>query len=196
MFVQGQIGIDLAAARDTLAGGVVTIGDQYLTAIPGALVTQLTPELGQAQRPWLNLGDSDVPCSCLAVRRPSSRYDRLVADAPELALRHNTRSRLLQLVAPSSLKASEKESFYVFSLPDMDAAITLAAMLERDTRWPLQTGWGRYLLEAGFVESFSKPLMRAGVGASGSLIAAGRLVFYGRTGLFHLGMDSDTHLLN
>jgi len=49
----------------------------------------------------------------------------------------------------------------------MDAATALAAMLERDTRWPVQTGWGKYLLDAGLAEGFIKPLTRAGAAPEG-----------------------------
>jgi hypothetical protein len=119
-------------------------------------------DLVQAQHPWLNLGDSDVVGSGLAVRGLGSRYERIAADAPELALGHNARPRLLRLIAPCALKASEKEPFYFFAWPGMDAATALAAMLERDTRWSVQIGWGKYLLDAGLVEGFIKPLTYAG----------------------------------
>jgi hypothetical protein len=41
-------------------------------------------------------------------------------------------------VTPSALHASDRESFFVFAWPEVDAATALAAMLERDTRWPVQ----------------------------------------------------------
>ena len=119
------------------------------------------------QRPWLQLGDLDVARSGLAVRGLGSRYERLTADAPELSLGHNARPRLLRLIAPSALKASEKEPFYVFAWRDMDAATALAATLERDTRWPVQTGWGKYLLQAGLEDGFIKPLETGGLAPQG-----------------------------
>jgi hypothetical protein len=124
-------------------------------------------DLVQAQHPWLTLGDNDVVGSGLAVRGLGSRYERLAADAPELALGHNARPRFLRLIAPCSLKASEKEPFFTFPWPGMDAATALAAMLERDTRWPVQIGWGKYLLDAGLAEGFIKPLTNAGAAPLG-----------------------------
>jgi hypothetical protein len=124
-------------------------------------------DLVQAHRPWLQLGDSDVAGSGLAVRGLGSRYERLTADASELALGHNAKPRLLRLVAPSALKASEKEPFYILAWPYMDAATALAAVLERDTRWPVQTGWGKYLLQAGLEDGFIKPLEIGGLAPQG-----------------------------
>ena len=114
------------------------------------------------QRPWLQLGDFDVAGSGLAVRGLGSRYERLTADAPDIALGHNARPRLLRLVAPSALHASDRETFYVFTWPEVDAATALAAMLERDTRWPVQVEWGRYLLQSGLEDGCIKPLTIGG----------------------------------
>ena len=114
------------------------------------------------QRPWLQIGDFDVAGSGLAVRGLGSRYERLTADAPDIALSHNARPRLLRLVAPSALHASDRETFYVFAWPEVDAATALAAMLERDTRWPVQVEWGRYLLQSGLEDECIKPLTTGG----------------------------------
>ncbi len=127
-------------------------------------------DMVNAQKRWLQIGDMEEGRG-LAVRGLGSRYERLTADAPELALGSNAKSRLLRLVAPSALRASDRETFYVFAWPpalskgevEMDAASALAAMLERDTRWPVQTGWGAYLLKAGLEDDFIKPLETGGV---------------------------------
>lgn len=114
------------------------------------------------QRPWLQIGDFDVAGSRLAVRGLGSRYERLTADAADIALSHNARPRLLRLVAPSALHASDRETFYVFAWPEVDAATALAAMLERDTRWPVQVEWGRYLLQSGLEDGCIQPLITGG----------------------------------
>jgi hypothetical protein len=88
------------------------------------------------QRPWLQLGDFDVARSRLAVRDLGSRYERLTADAPDIALGHNAKPRLLRLMAPTALHASDREIFYVFAWPpalskgevEVGAATALAAM--------------------------------------------------------------------
>src|SRR5512146_2982386 len=90
-------------------------------------------DLVQAQRPWLRLGDHNDAGSGRAVRGLGSRYERFTAEAPELSLKNNARPRLLRLVAPSALKATEKEPFYIFAWRGIDPAQALAAMLERDT---------------------------------------------------------------
>jgi hypothetical protein len=113
------------------------------------------------QRPWLQIGDHTENRG-FAVRGLGSRYERLTADAPDLALGHNAKSRLLRLVAPSALKASDRETFYVLTWPEVEAATALAAMLERDTRWPVQIGWGKYLLQLGLDQGFIKPLKTGG----------------------------------
>ena len=113
------------------------------------------------QRPWLQIGDMEAGKG-LAVRGLGSRYERLTADAADITLGHNARPRLLRLVAPSALHASDRETFYVFAWPEVDAATALAAMLERDTRWPMQVKWGRYLLQSGLEDGGIKPLTTGG----------------------------------
>jgi len=124
-------------------------------------------DLVQAQRPWLQIGDFDVAGGGRAVRGLGSRYERFTADAPELSLKNNARPRLLRLVAPSALKAREKEPFYIFAWQGMEAAQTLAAVLERDTGWPLRFEWGAYLLQAGLEDGFIKPLQVGGLAPQG-----------------------------
>ncbi len=123
-------------------------------------------DMVNAQKRWLQIGDMEVGQG-LAARGLGSRYERLTADTPELALGSNAKSRLLRLLAPSALRASDKETFYVFAWPEMDAAAALAAMLERDTRWPVQIGWGAYLLQAGLADGFIKPLETGGAAPEG-----------------------------
>jgi hypothetical protein len=118
------------------------------------------------QHPWLQLGDHTENRG-LAVRGLGSRYERLTADAPDLALGHNAKARLLRLIAPSAIKANDRETFYVLDWPNVDASTALAAMLERDTRWPVQMGWGRYLLQVGLDEGFIKPLTKGGCAPQG-----------------------------
>jgi hypothetical protein len=113
------------------------------------------------QRPWLQLGDHTEKRG-LAVRGLGSRYERLTADAPDLALGHNAKARLLRLIAPNAIKANDRETFYILDWPNVDADAALAAMLERDTRWPVQMGWGKYLLHVGLEEGFIKPLTKGG----------------------------------
>jgi hypothetical protein len=124
-------------------------------------------DLVQSQHPWLQLSDQDVAGSGRSVHGLGSRYARFTADAPDLALKNNARPRLLRLVAPAALKASEKELFYIFAWPSMDTACTLAAMLERDTGWPLRIEWGAYLLQTGLEAGFIKPLEIGGAAPQG-----------------------------
>jgi hypothetical protein len=117
-------------------------------------------------RPWLQLGDHTEGRG-LAVRGLGSRYERLTADAPDLALGHNAKARMLRLVAPNAVKASDRGTFYVLEWPGVEPATALAAMLERDSRWPVQIGWGRYLLQVGLDEGFIQPLTRGGCAPQG-----------------------------
>ncbi len=96
----------------------------------------------------------------LYVRGLSRRYHKLTTDAPRIAAR--ARPKFLRLVAPEALAIQKRgDDFIALEWPGRTIGQTLAAMLEKGTPYPIQMGWGDYLLrEASTREVKNTPCAR------------------------------------
>lgn len=121
---------------------------------------------------WLKDTASGRDCS---VRGMGSAYTRLLVDVPQISLPNaaNARAHFLRCVFPKALraisprKAMDREKFYVFKWPGVSAGRALAAMLERDTPYPLMLDWGEALLEYGTSRGCIRRLEYAGTSPLG-----------------------------
>jgi len=87
------------------------------------------------------------------------RYERLDSDCPNLAGRGKSRPKFVRLVAPEASKIEKAENgFIVLDRWGIPLGAVLAAMLEHGTQFPMQLGWGDYLLAAAEREGFALPL--------------------------------------
>lgn len=121
---------------------------------------------------WLNDPVNDRQC---AVRGMGSAYTRLLVDVPEISLPNagNARARFLRCIHPRAIRAafSRKgdghDRFYALEWPDMSAGRALAAMLERDTPFPMMLEWGDSLLDYGTTHGNIKSLLVGGTSPHG-----------------------------
>ncbi len=103
-----------------------------------------------------------------------SAYTRIPLDVPEIYLPDASRAkaRFLRLLYPAATRISRKGNneeitFYIFEWPDMSAGRAMAAMLERDTPYPVLLEWGDALLERGRELGFIRPLITGGSSPAG-----------------------------
>ena len=90
-------------------------------------------------------------------------YINLTADAPELAVGHRAKAQLLRMIAPEAVRLEDiRQEFYALSWPDIDPATALAATLERSSPFPVQIGWGAYLLSRALEEYGAEELVCGG----------------------------------
>lgn len=98
------------------------------------------------------------------------RYHRLTMDAPRMAGR--ARPVFLRLVAPEALAIQRRnENFVALEWPGRTIGVTLAAMLEKGTSYPMQIGWGDYLLRAAIEREYATRLVTGGPTLQGYLIS-------------------------
>ncbi len=96
----------------------------------------------------------------------NSRYHRLTADAPALADR--SRPKLLRLLAPQACRIRNPAAWFAaLAWPGLAPGSALAAMLERGTHYPVQIGWGPYLLAAAEARGHATPLDTGGAAPNG-----------------------------
>ena len=118
---------------------------------------------------YLTLADEENGRGSLPVCGLGSRYRRFTMDAPRLAGR--ARFRLLRLVAPMAVSIQEENKpFVALEWPGISASTALAAMLERNSPYPIQIGWGDYLLGEALARKLATPLITGGIAPSGYLI--------------------------
>jgi hypothetical protein len=103
-----------------------------------------------------------------------SAYTRIPVDVPEIYLPDASRAkaRFLRLLFPAATRILRKgkdgeSNFYAFEWPDMTAGRALAAMLERDTPYPMLLDWGDAILNRGKELGFIRPLVSAGTSPAG-----------------------------
>ena len=103
-----------------------------------------------------------------------SAYTRIPVDVPEIYLPDASRAkaRFLRLLFPAAIRIprkgkDEETTFYAFAWPDMTAGHALAAMLERDTPYPMLLEWGDALLQWGKELGSIRPLVSAGTSPAG-----------------------------
>ena len=119
---------------------------------------------------WLALSD-ETNDHRVQVRGLGSRYHRLTADAPLLAVSGRKTPKLLRLIAPSAVHVNGG-SFYVLEWPGLSVGATLAAMLEAGTATPIRMVWGDYLLHAAIRDEYAVPLVCGGQAPQGYRINA------------------------
>jgi hypothetical protein len=97
------------------------------------------------------------------------RYRRLASDAPRLAGR--ARPKHLRLIAPEVSRVEDyTQPFIALDWPGLPVSVALAAMLEQGTPYPMQIGWGDYLLTEAVARGFARPLITGGNAPQGYLI--------------------------
>ena len=111
----------------------------------------------------------------LYVRGLNRRYHKLTIDAPRLAAR--ARPKFLRLVAPEAIAIQKRgDDFIALAWPGRTLGQTLAAMLEKGSPYPVQIGWGDYLLHAATRHEIkavpcARPLITGGPAPQGYCIA-------------------------
>lgn len=99
------------------------------------------------------------------------RYHRLPIDAPRLAAR--ARPKFLRLVAPEACAIQRrKDPFISLEWPGRTSGQSLAAMLEQGTPYPIQIGWGDYLLQAAAERECATRLIVGGLAPQGYIFNA------------------------
>jgi len=133
-------------------------------------------EMVANQRRYLQLGDHEK-----GVSRPvygiAHAYERLEAEAPGLAVGHGANAKLLRLIAPEAIPNRVRDvsgKFFVLEWPNpkvpaqmITPAIILAATLEQKAAFPVQIGWGEYLLSMAQEKKYASPLVSGGKAPAG-----------------------------
>jgi hypothetical protein len=95
-------------------------------------------------------------------------YLNLTADAPELAVGQRAKAQLLRMIAPEAVNPDDvTQAFYALAWPGIDPATALAAALERNAAFPMQIGWGPYLLVRAVEDFNAEPLVTGGAAPEG-----------------------------
>ena len=90
-------------------------------------------------------------------------YLNLTAEAPELAVGHGAKAQLLRMIAPEAFRPEDvNQPFYVLAWPNIEPATALAATLERWSPYPIQIGWGAYLLTSAMNDYDAERLVSGG----------------------------------
>ncbi len=117
----------------------------------------------------VRLTDFDSQMPTYLARGLQRRYRRLASDAPRLAGR--ARPKQLRLIAPeASCVEDYTRPFIALDWHGLPASVALAAMLEQGTPYPMQIGWGDYLLTEAVARGFARPLITGGNAPQGYLI--------------------------
>lgn len=155
----------LAAARDDGQNVIVwlEIAPQHPKAV-GAIWASLV----NGTKETLSIRTNDD--KGIYARGLNRRYHRLTMDAPRMAGR--ARPVFLRLVAPEALAIQRRnENFVALEWPGRTIGVTLAAMLEKGTPYPMQIGWGDYLLRTAVEREYATRLVTSGPAPQGYLIS-------------------------
>ena len=89
------------------------------------------------------------------------RYHRTTADAPRIAAR--ARPQFVRLVAPEAVAIPRpKADFIALEWPGRTLGQSLAALLEKGSPYPIQLGWGNYLLREAVALGHAVALITGG----------------------------------
>lgn len=136
------------------------------------LIGAIWADLVNGARRYLQLKDEDKGLGKV-VYGLGRAYLRFEQDVPHLAIGQNARARLMRLVAPEAVRpVSLEQPFYVFGWPELAPETVLAAALEKTAPYPVQIGWGSFLLAAAREKGQATPLVTGGPAFSGYEIAA------------------------
>ena len=77
----------------------------------------------------------------------------------------------LRLIAPEASRVEDyTQPFIALDWPGLPASTALAAMLEQGSPYPIQIGWGDYLLAEAAAQGYARPLLTGGNAPQGYLI--------------------------
>jgi hypothetical protein len=135
--------------------------------------------LVNGHRTYLQLKDTDKGIGKV-VYGLGHAYIRLEADAPTLTVAAEdgrvatARPKLMRLIAPESIKPTLLDQpFYVMTWPGLQPETVLAATLEKAAPYPVQIGWGPYLLSTALDKGAAIPLVTGGAAPTGYEIKVG-----------------------
>ena len=152
------------------------IAPQHVKSV-GAIRAEMTSNT----RKYMRLADEDkeYPYRSKSVYGLGRGYLNFAADAPLLAIGHRAKAMMLRMIAPSVVHpVSVQDEFYALEwLSDepgqsISLATALAATLERCGPFPVQIGWGDYLLAQAIEKYDAVPLISGGKAPNGYVLKA------------------------
>ncbi len=136
------------------------------------VVGAIRAELTSNTRRYLHLRDDEVGRGKM-VYGLGHGYINLIADAPQLAVGHRAKAQLLRMISPEAVKPEDvTQQFYALAWPGLELATSLTATLERSSPFPIQIGWGLYILRKAVDEYGAKQLISGGNAPSGYFFRA------------------------
>jgi hypothetical protein len=137
------------------------------------LLGAIWADLVSGTRRYLQLEDEDQGLGKV-VYGLGRAYLRFEQDAPHLAVGQNAHARLMRLIAPEAIRpVSPEQPFFVFGWPGIPPETVLAAALEKTAPYPIQIGWGPFLLAAALRQRLAAPLICGGPAPVGYEITGG-----------------------
>ncbi len=131
------------------------------------VVGAIRAELTSNTRRYLHLRDDEVGRGKM-VYGLGRGYINLITDAPQLAVGHRAKAQLLRMMSPEAVKPEDvTQQFYALAWPGLEPATSLSATLERFSPFPIQIGWGSYILRKAVDEYDAKLLISGGSAPSG-----------------------------
>ena len=152
------------------------IAPQHVKSV-GAIRAEMTSNT----RNYMRLFDDDKehPYRNKTVYGLGRGYLNFTADAPLLAIGHRAKAMMLRMIAPDAVfPESVQNEFYALEwLSDepgqsISPATALAATLERSAPFPVQLGWGEYLLAQAIEQYDAVPLISGGKAPNGYVLKA------------------------
>jgi hypothetical protein len=136
------------------------------------VVGAIRAELTSNTRRYLHLRDDELSRGKM-VYGLGRGYINLIADAPQLAIGHRAKAQLLRMISPEAVKPEDvSREFIVLAWPGLEPATSLSATLERYSPFPIQIGWGPYILRKSVDEYGAKLLISGGSAPYGYSIRA------------------------
>ena len=152
------------------------IAPQHVKSV-GAIRAEMTSNT----RKYMRLFDEDkeYPYRNKTVYGLGRGYLNFTADAPLLAIGHRAKAMMLRMIAPDAVRPeSVQDEFYALEwLSDVpgqsiSSAGALAATLERYGPFPVQIGWGEYLLTKAIEQYDAVQLISGGKAPNGYVFKA------------------------
>ncbi|MEA3349623.1 MAG: hypothetical protein U9Q82_03270 [Chloroflexota bacterium] len=137
-------------------------------------VGAIRAELTSNTRKYLRISDDDAGAT-KTVYGLGRGYINFTANAPRLAAGHRAKALMLRMIAPEAARPdSVQDQFYALAWPsgDISPATALAATLEHYAPFPIQIGWGEYLLQQAMEQYDAEPLINGGQCPDGYVLKA------------------------
>ena len=151
------------------------IAPQHVKTV-GAIRAEMTSNTRKYMRLF---DDGHKTCQNKTVYGLGRGYLNFTADAPLLAIGHRAKAMMLRMIAPNAVyPESVQNEFYALEwLSDepgqcISTATALAATLERYAPFPVQLGWGEYLLTQAIEQYDAVPLISGGEAPNGYVLKA------------------------